>query len=129
MRLAGFVTGLKIRKAARRRAEGNDAPITVTPEVVVEMLGAPRFLDEEMEERTKDPGVAIGLAWTPAGGEVLFIEASRMAGTGALTLTTRPVVADRLAAHPGWTHMLQARTGRPVAVAADCAIKGPGHAQ
>jgi ATP-dependent Lon protease len=40
-----------------------------------------------MEERTKDPGVAIGLAWTPAGGEVLFVEASRMAGTGSLTLT------------------------------------------
>ena len=51
------------------------------------MLGAPKFLDEEMEERTKDPGVAIGLAWTPAGGEVLFIEASRMAGSGSLTLT------------------------------------------
>ena len=49
--------------------------------------GAPKFLDEEMEERTKDPGVAIGLAWTPVGGEVLFIEASRMAGTGSLTLT------------------------------------------
>jgi ATP-dependent Lon protease len=40
-----------------------------------------------MEERTREPGVAIGLAWTPAGGEVLFIEASRMAGTGSLTLT------------------------------------------
>src|SRR5437870_6428898 len=51
------------------------------------MLGAPKFLDEEMEERTKDPGVAIGLAWTPAGGEVLFIEASRMTGGGTLTLT------------------------------------------
>src|SRR5438094_2259263 len=51
------------------------------------MLGAPKFLDEEVEERTKDPGVAIGLAWTPAGGEVLFIEASRMAGASALTLT------------------------------------------
>ncbi len=75
------------RKAARRRAEGNDAPLTITPDVVVEMLGAPRFLDEEMEERTKEPGVAIGLAWTPAGGDVLFIEASRMAGTGSLTLT------------------------------------------
>jgi ATP-dependent Lon protease len=79
--------GALCRKAARRRAEGNEEPITVTPEVVVEMLGAPRFLDEEMEQRTKDPGVAIGLAWTPAGGEVLFIEASRMAGNGALTLT------------------------------------------
>jgi hypothetical protein len=51
------------------------------------MLGAPKFLDEEMEERTKDPGVAIGLAWTAAGGEVLFIEASKMAGAGSLTLT------------------------------------------
>src|SRR5215212_1837202 len=79
--------GALCRKAARRRAEGNEEPVTVTPEVVVEMLGAPRFLDEEMEQRTKDPGVAIGLAWTPAGGEVLFIEASRMAGNGALTLT------------------------------------------
>ena len=79
--------GALCRKVARRRAEGDEAPIEVTPDVVVEMLGAPRFLDEEMEERTKDPGVAIGLAWTPAGGEVLFIEASRMAGTGSLTLT------------------------------------------
>ena len=51
------------------------------------MLGAPVFLDEEMAERTKEPGVAIGLAWTPAGGDVLFIEASRMAGAGLLTLT------------------------------------------
>jgi ATP-dependent Lon protease len=75
------------RKAARRRAEGHDAPLLVTPDIVVEMLGAPRFLDEEMEERTKNPGVAIGLAWTPAGGEVLFIEASRMAGSSTLTLT------------------------------------------
>ena len=51
------------------------------------MLGAPTFLDEEIEDRTKDPGVAVGLAWTPAGGEVLFIEASRMQGGGSLTLT------------------------------------------
>src|SRR5438128_115411 len=79
--------GAIYRKAARRRAEGNELPIEITPDVVVEMLGAPKFLDEEMEERTKEPGVAIGLAWTPAGGEVLFIEASKMAGTGSLTLT------------------------------------------
>jgi len=75
------------RKAARRRAEGDESVVEVTPDLVVQMLGAPRFLDEEMEERTKEPGVAIGLAWTPTGGEVLFIEASRMAGTGSLTLT------------------------------------------
>ena len=79
--------GALCRKAARRRAEGNEEPLAVTPEVVIELLGAPRFLDEEMEQRTKEPGVAIGLAWTPVGGDVLFIEASRMAGTGALTLT------------------------------------------
>jgi ATP-dependent Lon protease len=79
--------GSLCRKVARRRAEGNETPIEITRDVVVEMLGAPKFLDEEMEERTKNPGVAIGMAWTPAGGEVLFIEASRMAGTGSLTLT------------------------------------------
>jgi ATP-dependent Lon protease len=79
--------GALCRKVARRRAEGAETSVDITPEVVVEMLGAPRHLDEEMEERTKDPGVAIGLAWTPVGGEVLFIEASRMAGTGSLTLT------------------------------------------
>jgi ATP-dependent Lon protease len=79
--------GALCRKAARRRAEGNEAPLHITAEIVVELLGAPHFLDEEMEERTKEPGVAIGLAWTPAGGDVLFVEASRMAGAGTLTLT------------------------------------------
>jgi ATP-dependent Lon protease len=79
--------GALCRKAARRRAEGDESPLTITPATVVEMLGAPTFLDEEIEERTKDPGVAIGLAWTPAGGDVLLVEASRMPGTGTLTLT------------------------------------------
>ena len=79
--------GALCRKAARRRAEGDERPLAITPEVVVALLGAPLFLDEEMEERTKEPGVAIGLAWTPAGGDVLFIEASRMTGPGVLTLT------------------------------------------
>jgi ATP-dependent Lon protease len=79
--------GALCRKAARRRAEGDESPLVITPDVVTGMLGAPSFLDEEVEERTKEPGVAIGLAWTPAGGEVLFVEASRMPGTGTLTLT------------------------------------------
>ena len=79
--------GALCRKAARRRAEGREDPLIVTPDVVVELLGAPAFMDEEMAERTREPGVAIGLAWTPAGGDVLFIEASRMAGAGTLTLT------------------------------------------
>jgi ATP-dependent Lon protease len=79
--------GALCRKIARRRAEGEEGKVTITPNVVVEMLGAPTFLDEEIENRTKDPGVAVGLAWTPAGGEVLFVEASRMQGGGTLTLT------------------------------------------
>jgi ATP-dependent Lon protease len=75
------------RKVARRRAEGDEQPITITPATVVEMLGAPHFLDEEIGQRTTMPGVAVGLAWTPTGGEVLFVEATRMRGTGSLTLT------------------------------------------
>jgi ATP-dependent Lon protease len=79
--------GALCRKVARKRAEGDETRIVITPDVVATMLGAPTFLDEEIENRTKDPGVAVGLAWTPAGGEVLFIEASRMQGGGTLTLT------------------------------------------
>ena len=79
--------GALCRKVARRRAEGDESKVVITTETVVQMLGAPVFLDEEVENRTKDPGVAVGLAWTPAGGDVLFIEASRMQGGGTLTLT------------------------------------------
>ena len=79
--------GAVCRKVARRRAEGDEAPVVVTPDTVTEMLGAPTFHDEEVAERTKAPGVAVGLAWTPAGGEVLFIEATLMPGGGSLTLT------------------------------------------
>src|SRR3954466_5302341 len=96
--------GALCRKVARRRAEGNETPIEVTPDVVIEMLGAPRFLDEEMEQRTKDPGVAIGLAWTAAGGEVLFIEASKMAGGGSRALPRQPpaVVEEAARAALSW---------------------------
>src|SRR5437762_4150764 len=99
--------GSLCRKVARRRAEGDETPIEITPEVVVQMLGAPKFLDEEMEERTKDPGVAIGLAWTPAGGEVLFIEASKMAGTGTMTLTGQlgDVMKESARAALSWLRM------------------------
>ena len=79
--------GALCRKVARRRAEGDETSVTITPEEVANLLGAPRFLDEEVEARTASPGVAIGLAWTPTGGEVLFVEASRMQGSGSLTLT------------------------------------------
>jgi len=79
--------GALCRKIARRRAEGDESKVAITAEAVVDMLGAPSYLDEEIENRTKDPGVSVGLAWTPAGGEVLFVEASRMQGAGSLTLT------------------------------------------
>ena len=79
--------GALCRKVARRRAEGDESPVEITPETVVEMLGAPKHPDEEVADRTKRPGVAIGLAWTPVGGDVLFVEARRMSGSGALTLT------------------------------------------
>jgi ATP-dependent Lon protease len=79
--------GAICRKIARRHAEGHVEAMTVTGEVVVELLGAPRHLDEETRGRTKDPGVAVGLAWTPVGGDVLFVEASRMTGASQLTIT------------------------------------------
>jgi ATP-dependent Lon protease len=75
------------RKVARARASGRMDPVRVTPDVVTTYLGAPRFEFEELEERTRVPGVAVGLAWTPAGGDLLLIEASRMKGARTLTLT------------------------------------------
>jgi ATP-dependent Lon protease len=75
------------RKVARRRAEGHTEPAQVTPDLVTSFLGVPRFEFEELEERTRVPGVAIGLAWTPAGGDILFVEATRMKGKGGLILT------------------------------------------
>jgi ATP-dependent Lon protease len=79
--------GAVCRKIARRHAEGHTESTTVTAQTVEDMLGAPRHLGEELAGRTKAPGVAIGLAWTPVGGDVLFIEASRMSGASQLTLT------------------------------------------
>src|SRR5205085_1147654 len=74
-------------KIARRRAEGRSESVMVSPDVVTSLLGTPRFEFEEVAERTRVPGVATGLAWTPAGGDVLFVEASRMTGSRTLTLT------------------------------------------
>jgi ATP-dependent Lon protease len=75
--------GSVCRKVARRYAEGKKIVKKVTPELVEEFLGAPRFRpDTEVAERTDRPGVAVGLAWTPVGGDVLFIEAGRMKGGG-----------------------------------------------
>jgi ATP-dependent Lon protease len=75
------------RKVAKRRVEGRAESVEVTEALVGELLGAPRYLHEELEERTRIPGVAVGLSWTPTGGEILFIEATRMKGSKTLTLT------------------------------------------
>jgi len=65
------------RKVARRLAEEQRDPVVITPDNLVEYLGRPRFFDE-VAERTNRPGVATGLAWTPAGGDVLFVEVTMM---------------------------------------------------
>ena len=73
--------GTICRKRARRIAEGRPDTGEITAGLVEEMLGAPRFRpDVEVAERTRRPGVAVGLAWTPVGGDVLFVEAGRMPG-------------------------------------------------
>src|SRR5712692_6448981 len=75
------------RKVAKRKVEGHSAPVDVTEALVGELLGAPKFIHEELEERTRVPGVAVGLAWTAAGGDILVSEAARMKGSKTLTLT------------------------------------------
>src|SRR5271170_3616283 len=80
--------GTVCRKVARKIAEGATEKIVITPEVVHEFLGGIKVrVDTEIAERTKRAGVAVGLAWTPAGGDVLFIEANRMKGKGGFTIT------------------------------------------
>jgi ATP-dependent Lon protease len=74
------------RKVARRVAEGNTEKVVVTPENVAEFLGPPKFL-EEIAERRPQVGVATGLAWTPFGGSVLFVETTKMPGKGSLIIT------------------------------------------
>jgi ATP-dependent Lon protease len=80
--------GTVCRKVARRIAEGKAEKVVITPAVVHEFLGGIKVrVDTEIAERTKRPGVAVGLAWTPAGGDVLFIEANKMKGKGGFTMT------------------------------------------
>ena len=76
------------RKAARKIAEGGAArqPLTIAPKALVDLLG-PAAFTSEIAERIAQYGIAIGLAWTPVGGEILFIEATRMPGKGQLILT------------------------------------------
>ncbi len=74
------------RKTARRIVEGAKDPIVVTPEVLTQWQGPPKY-HVELAERTNRPGIAIGLAWTESGGDILFIEATRMLGPRGLKVT------------------------------------------
>jgi len=78
--------GAICRAVAKEVAEGRKEPVTVRVKDIERYLGPPKFLPE-VAERVKVPGVAIGLAWTPVGGEILFIEATKMKGSGRLILT------------------------------------------
>ena len=79
--------GSVCRKVARQVAEGKlKGKVSVTEPKVRELLGRRRFYTE-VKRRTREPGVATGLAWTPVGGDVLFVEATAMPGKGKLTLT------------------------------------------
>src|SRR6516165_9526689 len=82
--------GTICRKQARRIAEGKTDKLVVTPELVqhTDMLGGIKIRTEgEIAERTKRSGVAVGLAWTPTGGDILFIEANKMKGKGGFAMT------------------------------------------
>ena len=98
--------GAICRKQARRIAEGTREKVLVTPAVVEKDRGAPRYrIDTEVADRTRRPGVAVGLAWTPVGGDVLFIEAGRMpGGNKGLIMTGQlgPVMQESVQAALTW---------------------------
>ena len=79
--------GSIVRKVTRQFAEGRRAKVKVSKKLVEEALGPPKYLRDEIAERPLRPGMAMGLAWTPVGGDVLFIEAAIMPGKGGLTIT------------------------------------------
>ncbi len=107
--------GTLCRKQARRIAEGKHEKVHVTPQEVETDLGAPRFrTDVEVAERTRRPGVAVGLAWTPVGGDVLFIEAGRMpGGNKGLIMTGQlgPVMQESVQAALTWVRANATRYG------------------
>ena len=80
--------GTICRKQARRLAEGKSQKLLVTNEIIQEFLGGIKVRSEgEIAERTKRAGVVVGLAWTPSGGDILFVEANTMKGKGGFTMT------------------------------------------
>ncbi|MGE5206135.1 MAG: endopeptidase La [Chlamydiota bacterium] len=97
--------GTICRKQARRLAEGKSEKLQVTRQVIEEFLGGIKIrVDTEIAERTKRAGVAVGLAWTPSGGDILFVEASKMKGKGEFKITgqIQDVMRESMQAGLSW---------------------------
>jgi ATP-dependent Lon protease len=108
--------GTLCRKQARRIAEGHPEKLVVTPELVQhhDMLGGIKIrMEGEIAERTKRSGVAVGLAWTPTGGDVLFVEANKMKGKGGFTMTGQlgQVMQESMQAALTWVRSNAAELG------------------
>lgn len=106
--------GTICRKQARRIAEGKTEKLIVTKEIIQEFLGGIKVRSEgEIAERTQRAGVAVGLAWTPAGGDVLFVEANVMKGKGSFTMTGQigQVMQESMQAGLTWVRSNAKRLG------------------
>ena len=106
--------GTVCRKQARRVVEGHAEKLVVTKEQLKEFLGGIQVrVETEVAERVKRPGVAVGLAWTPAGGDILFIEANKMKGKGGFTMTGQigEVMQESMQAALTWVRSNAVRLG------------------
>jgi len=106
--------GTVCRKQARRVVEGHGEKLVVTRDTLKEFLGGIQVrVETEVAERVKRPGVAVGLAWTPAGGDILFIEANKMKGKGGFTMTGQigEVMQESMQAALTWVRSNAARLG------------------
>jgi ATP-dependent Lon protease len=102
------------RKQARRLAEGKTEKLAVTVDVVHETLGIPKYrMEREVEDRVNQPGVSVGLVWTPVGGDIVFIEASRMRGGKQFTMTGHlgEVMQESMTAALSWVRANGERYG------------------
>jgi ATP-dependent Lon protease len=108
------VLGTVCRKQARRVVEGKTDKLVVSRDVLKEFLGGIQVrVETEVAERVKRPGVAVGLAWTPAGGDILFIEANKMKGKGGFNMTGQigDVMQESMQAALTWVRSNAASVG------------------
>ena len=106
--------GTICRKQARRIAEGKPDKLVVTKEDIKQFLGGEKIrVETEIAERTKRAGVAVGLAWTPTGGDVLFVEVNKMKGKGNFTMTGQigQVMQESMQAALTWVRSHTAELG------------------